>query len=119
MPVVVSVSWDREHRFSKAQADHIRLLAGLGVEGDAHAGVTVQQRPKVEVSGAGQAGPGPAQSDAFMPGLLNIMVHTRPGGPPVLRCGVMGIVLAGGEVQVGDEIGARWPPAPHHHLERV
>ena len=31
------------HGFSKAPcADHSRLLAGLGVEGDAHSGATVQ-----------------------------------------------------------------------------
>lgn len=44
---VVAVSVDSTHRFSKQQADAIRLLAGLGVEGDAHAGVTVQHRSRV------------------------------------------------------------------------
>ncbi|MFD1714358.1 MOSC domain-containing protein [Amnibacterium flavum] len=39
---VVSVSLDGRHRFSKQRADEIRLLPGLGVEGDAHAGATVQ-----------------------------------------------------------------------------
>jgi MOSC domain-containing protein YiiM len=39
---VIAVSRDAEHRFSKANEDSIRLLAGLGVEGDAHLGVTVQ-----------------------------------------------------------------------------
>lgn len=46
-PSVVSVSRDDRHRFSKSPADLIRLLAGLGVEGDAHAGVTVQHRSRV------------------------------------------------------------------------
>lgn len=46
-PVVAGVSRDREHRFSKAVADGIVLLAGLGVQGDAHAGVTVQHRSRV------------------------------------------------------------------------
>src|SRR3954470_9692441 len=32
---------------SKTTADSIRLLAGLGVEGDAHQGVTVQHRSRV------------------------------------------------------------------------
>lgn len=32
------------HSFSKANQDTIRLLAGLGVDGDAHAGATVQHR---------------------------------------------------------------------------
>lgn len=45
--VVVSVSRDDAHRFSKAVRERIRLLAGLGVEGDAHAGVTVKHRSRV------------------------------------------------------------------------
>jgi MOSC domain-containing protein YiiM len=44
---VVAVSRDAEHRFSKANQDGIRLLAGLGVEGDAHLGVSVQHRSRV------------------------------------------------------------------------
>ena len=44
---VVAVSRDEAHRFSKQPVDAIRLLAGLGVEGDAHAGVTVQHRSRV------------------------------------------------------------------------
>ena len=41
---VVSVSRDDLHRFSKPAVGSIRLLAGIGVEGDSHAGVTVQHR---------------------------------------------------------------------------
>lgn len=44
---VVSVSRDPGHHFSKPVVAEIRLLAGLGVEGDAHAGVTVQHRSRV------------------------------------------------------------------------
>lgn len=44
---VVAVSRDAEHRFSKANQQSIRLLAGLGVEGDAHLGVTVRHRSRV------------------------------------------------------------------------
>ncbi|SDO23021.1 MOSC domain-containing protein [Actinacidiphila guanduensis] len=44
---VVSVSRDTDHRFSKPVQDSIRLLAGLGVEGDAHLGTTVQHRSRV------------------------------------------------------------------------
>lgn len=44
---VVSVNRDGVHAFSKPPAATIRLLAGLGVEGDAHAGVTVQHRSHV------------------------------------------------------------------------
>lgn len=46
-PRVVSVASDGAHRFSKPLAPAIRLLAGLGVEGDAHCGITVQHRSRV------------------------------------------------------------------------
>ncbi|KRV50496.1 molybdenum cofactor biosysynthesis protein [Wenjunlia vitaminophila] len=36
-----------EHTFGKQPRDSVRLLAGLGVEGDAHLGVTVQHRSRV------------------------------------------------------------------------
>ena len=38
---------DAAHRFSKPAAECIRLIAGLGVEGDAHLGETVQHRSRV------------------------------------------------------------------------
>lgn len=44
---IVSVSRDTAHTFSKPVRDSIRLLAGLGVEGDAHLGVTVKHRSRV------------------------------------------------------------------------
>lgn len=47
MMQVVSVSRDDQHRFSKQVTPVIRLLAGLGVEGDAHAGTTVKHRSRV------------------------------------------------------------------------
>lgn len=44
---VVAVACSPTHRFSKAARPSIRLLAGLGVEGDAHCGVTVKHRSRV------------------------------------------------------------------------
>ena len=44
---VVSVSRDAKHHFSKVNCQNITLLAGLGVEGDAHMGVTVKHRSRV------------------------------------------------------------------------
>jgi MOSC domain-containing protein YiiM len=41
---VASVSADRRHRFSKAPLESVRLVEGLGVEGDAHFGANVQHR---------------------------------------------------------------------------
>lgn len=44
---VDGVNRDRQHRFSKSPEDWIRLVAGLGVEGDAHFGATVQHLSRV------------------------------------------------------------------------
>jgi MOSC domain-containing protein YiiM len=44
---VVAVNANPEHNVSKHAREHIRLLAGLGVEGDAHQGETVQHRSRV------------------------------------------------------------------------
>lgn len=44
---VLAVSQSATHSMSKRPALSIRLLAGLGVEGDAHAGVTVKHRSRV------------------------------------------------------------------------
>ncbi len=44
---VKAVSRSAEHAFSKANQNSIRLLAGLGVEGVAHLGETVQHRSRV------------------------------------------------------------------------
>lgn len=47
--VVTAVSRSAEHTFSKLGRGSIRLLAGLGVEGDAHLGKTVKHRSRVAV----------------------------------------------------------------------
>jgi MOSC domain-containing protein YiiM len=44
---VTAVSRSAMHAFSKENQGAVRLLAGLGVEGDAHAGETVQHRSRV------------------------------------------------------------------------
>jgi len=44
---VLSVSRRERHGFSKVPVDSITLVAGLGVNGDAHAGVLVQHRSRV------------------------------------------------------------------------
>lgn len=44
---VIAVCRDDEHRFSKVPQESITLLAGLGVEGDAHAGELVQHLGRV------------------------------------------------------------------------
>lgn len=45
--VVVAVCGDADHQFSKPVRERITLVAGLGVEGDAHLGMTVQHRSRV------------------------------------------------------------------------
>lgn len=45
--VITAVSQSSDHSFSKQKLDKIVLLAGLGVEGDAHMGKTVQHLSRV------------------------------------------------------------------------
>jgi MOSC domain-containing protein YiiM len=47
MPTVIAVSRDTSHSFSKQNQSSIRLVEGLGVEGDAHQGVKVQHLSRV------------------------------------------------------------------------
>ena len=44
---IIAVSLRSGHHFSKTNALGIRLIEGLGVDGDAHAGVTVKHRSRV------------------------------------------------------------------------
>ena len=46
-PRVVAVSRDDQHRFSKVPVNMIVLVEGLGVDGDAHSGTTVQHLSRV------------------------------------------------------------------------
>ncbi|MET0743602.1 MAG: MOSC domain-containing protein [Microvirga sp.] len=48
-PTIVAVSRSATHSFGKPTVAEIRLVAGLGVEGDAHAGATVRHRSRVAV----------------------------------------------------------------------
>ena len=45
--VVTAVSRSARHTLTKPNEDKIQLLVGLGVEGDAHSGVTVKHRSRV------------------------------------------------------------------------
>jgi MOSC domain-containing protein YiiM len=45
--IVAAVSRSPRHTLAKANEDSISLLAGLGVEGDAHQGTTVKHRSRV------------------------------------------------------------------------
>jgi MOSC domain-containing protein YiiM len=177
--IVIAVSQSPSHSFGKTNQTNIKLLAGLGVEGDTHLGEKVQHRSRVakdpnqpnlrqvhlihaelqdelnakgfEVS-AGQMGEnlttrgvdllglpagarlhlGPAavvevtglrnpcsQLDDFQSGLMQAVLDRDAQGNLIRKTGVMGIVLTGGEVCVGDEIRVELPPLPHRRLEAV
>lgn len=177
--VVVAVCRSPAHTFSKPCEESIRLLAGLGVEGDAHRGVTVKHRSRVKAdptqpnlrqvhliheelhdelrAGGFDVAPGRmgenvttrgidllglptgtrvalgdsavveitglrnpcAQLDGFQPGLRAAVLDRDADGGLIRKSGVMGIVIAGGEVRPGDPIRAELPPLPHRPLERV
>jgi MOSC domain-containing protein YiiM len=176
---VVAVARNGTHAFSKPLADSIRLVAGLGVEGDAHLGTTVKHRSRVrrdptqpnlrqvhlvhaelhdELAAAGfPVGPGDigenvttrgvdllglpvgarlrlgatalveitglrnpcVQLDAFMPGLMAATLDRDAEGNLIRKAGVMGVVLAGGEVRPGDRVAVELPPGPHRPLAPV
>jgi len=175
---VIAVASDSEHNFSKITKPAITLVAGFGVKGDAHAGVTVKHRSRVakdpsqpnlrqvhlihqelfedlskqgyEVV-AGQVGEnivtrgislldlptgtkleiGEAiieitglrnpchQLNQIKDGLMQKLVFKTENGDVVRLCGVMAIVLRGGDIKEGDEIQAILPKKPYIALQKV
>lgn len=176
---VVAVARSSNHEFTKPRVDAIRLLAGLGVEGDAHLGVTVQHRSRVRADptqpnlrqvhlihaelfdelaakgfavAAGELGENITtidvalldlpvgtrlkfdggcvvevtglrnpchQIEAFRPGLVAAVLDRDADGGLVRKTGVMGIVIAGGEIREGDAIEVMMPQGDHRKLEVV
>ena len=57
--------------------------------------------------------------DGFRPGLMKAVLGRDEQGSVVRKAGVMGIVLAGGEVSAGDLIQIILPPEPHEPLTCV
>lgn len=177
--VVTAVSRSGGHTFGKPNHACITLVAGIGVEGDAHAGVTVKHRSRVRRDpsqpnlrqvhlvhselhdelraagfdvAAGQLGEnvttrgvdllalptgtllrlgGTAvvevtglrnpcrQIDDFRRGMLKAVLGRDEDGNLVRKAGIMGVVLAGGEVRTDDPIAVELPDAPHRPLEPV
>ena len=177
--VVTAVSHSATHTLSKPNHDGIRLLTGLGVEGDAHLGETVKHRSRVardpsqpnlrqvhlihaelhdelRAAGfalmAGQMGENIttrgvdllglpagtrlylgdtavvevtglrnpcAQLDRIQPGVMAATLGRDERGNLIRKAGVMGIVLAGGEVRPGDPIRVELPPEPYRSLAPV
>jgi MOSC domain-containing protein YiiM len=176
---VVSVSCDDRHAFSKPRCDHIRLIAGLGVEGDSHAGVTVQHLSRIkrdpttpnlrqvhlihaelhdDMSADGfHVLPGEMgenvttrgvdllglpldsrlhlgaqaiveikglrnpcyQIDDFQKGLLKECLDKDADGNLIRKAGVMGVVIAGGEIRPGDAIRVELPAGSHVKLVAI
>ena len=55
----------------------------------------------------------------FGDNLLNEMIVPRDGGPPILKCGVMGVIGRGGEIKPGDAIKVILPDGPHINMKRI
>jgi MOSC domain-containing protein YiiM len=176
---VAALHLSEGHGFSKRSVERVELIAGVGVEGDAHAGPLVQHRSRVaadpgqpnlrqihligaelfdELRAAGHiVRPGDlgenvtttgihlhdlavgsmlrlgdtalvaitglrnpcAQIEAFQPGLLRLVSTRTQEGEQIRRAGVMGVVILGGTVSVGDGIEIQSPPGPARPLDRV
>ncbi|MDX2214200.1 MAG: MOSC domain-containing protein [Oculatellaceae cyanobacterium bins.114] len=87
--VVVAVSRSATHTFAKSTQESIRLLAGLGIEGDAHLGETVKHRSRVAAD--------PTQPNLRQVHLIHSELHDE------LR--VAGFVVSAG--QMGENITTR------------
>jgi MOSC domain-containing protein YiiM len=175
---VTAVFRSPTHTMRKMLEPSIRLLTGLGVEGDAHMGVTVKHRSRVAADPtqpnlrqvhlihselhdilhtrgfqvqAGEMGENITtrgldllalpvgsrlqigqsileitglrnpclQLDGLEPGLMKAVLGRDADGNLVRMAGIMGVVIAAGVVQAGDEILVELPPKPHRALERV
>ena len=60
-----------------------------------------------------------AQIEAFRRGLLNLVSYRDEAGALIRRAGIMGVVVLGGTVRVGDGIEISHPPGPRRPLDRV
>jgi len=59
------------------------------------------------------------QLDGIQDGLMQATLDRDGGGRLIRKAGVMGVVLAAGEVRPGDEIAVELPAEPHRPLEPV
>ena len=59
------------------------------------------------------------QLDALQNGLMKAVLDTDNEGNLIRKADIMGIVLEGGEVKIGDVIKIKLPPKPYIKLERV
>ncbi|MEM1124898.1 MAG: MOSC domain-containing protein, partial [Bacteroidota bacterium] len=59
------------------------------------------------------------QLDSLQNGLMKAVLDRDQNGNLIRKAGIMGIVLAGGEVKAGDVIEIQLPAKPYAKLERV
>jgi MOSC domain-containing protein YiiM len=78
----------------------------LGIGPDVLLGLTGLRNPCGQING-------------LAPGLQQQLITADADGKPVVRGGVMAVVLRGGTVTVGDAVRATVPDGPHHPLVRV
>lgn len=176
---IIGLARDSEHRFSKQLHERMNLIAGIGVEGDAHAGRLVQHlydqrknpnQPNLkqvhlihaelfeELAEKGfQVSPGQLGEnvttqgidllglsrgtrlrlgdeavieitglrnpckyiDGLAKGLMAATLDKAPDGSVIRKCGVMAIVVTGGEVRTGDAIHLESLPMVHEPLEPI
>jgi len=122
---VASVNVSAVHEFSKTPQPVVRLMEGLGIEGDAHCGTTVKHRSRV-------------RKNPDQPNLRQVhLIHSElfdevarnghllaPGdmsasGQVVRRAGVMAVVRRSGDVRAGDPVTVVLPAFPHVPLACV
>jgi MOSC domain-containing protein YiiM len=85
-PVVIAVCRSPGHTMAKPRADSIRLIEGIGIEGDAHAGTTVKHRSR-------------AAKDPTLPNLRQVhLMHAELFG----ELGEKGFTVSPG--QIGENI---------------
>ena len=60
-----------------------------------------------------------SQLDGIQPGLMKAVLDRNEQGELVRKAGIMGIVLCGGVISIGDKIEIELPPLPHLKLEKV
>jgi len=123
-PTVIAVASDSAHNIIKPVRETITLVEGLGVEGDAHAGKTVQHRydkrrnPDAVIEVTGLRNPC-KHLNQISPGLLKACLSKHEDGEPFPQSGIMVIILKGGDVESGDAIQIITPPEPHERLKAV
>ena len=60
-----------------------------------------------------------AQLEKIQPGLLESVLDRDEDGNLIRKAGIMGIVVAGGEISPGDAIRVELPPEPRQALQPV